>query len=196
MLNSPSPEDLATLDLDRLERLERAATPLQWRATQGVKVGYLHRIGSHGPRIAKCYLGQTEEERDGMPDAEFLAELRNSCTALIARARKADQLEAQLPDAVREVTVAAINGVGGVLAQQRDDARAEAKRLRETLTAQREMLKRIRLEVVAHFSDQEWIAAGSPTPKTTADRVYGIATAAEVFTREALGLLPGDEGTR
>jgi hypothetical protein len=87
-----------TLDLDELERLEREATAGPWqpdnehrnvlRDVEGYSLLTTDRP-SYGTQSEFGAFTQDE-------DAAFIAALRNAAPALIARARRADELEAEL----------------------------------------------------------------------------------------------------
>jgi hypothetical protein len=80
-----------TLDLDELERLEREATAGPWR----VNTFHPNSVLSESRRcLAKCI---SFASPGGEEDAALIAALRNAAPALIARARRADELEAVLP---------------------------------------------------------------------------------------------------
>jgi hypothetical protein len=85
-----------TLDLDKLDRLEREATAGPW---------YKHAPNSglytdadqegHDAALTRSHgIGAGYMKRD--EDATFITAIRNVAPALIARARRADELEAEL----------------------------------------------------------------------------------------------------
>jgi hypothetical protein len=89
-----------TLDLDELERIEREATAGPWR----VNTFHPNSVLSESRRcVAKCV---SVASPGGEEDATFITAIRNAAPALIARARRADELEAEL-QAVKESLTAA-----------------------------------------------------------------------------------------
>jgi hypothetical protein len=78
-----------TLDLDELERLEREATAGPWSVNP-------HRpdsvLAESRRCVAKCV---SVASPGGEEDATFITAIRNAAPALIARARRADELEAE-----------------------------------------------------------------------------------------------------
>jgi hypothetical protein len=83
-----------TLDLDELERLEREATAGPWRVSPHA-IHYVDTAGERSDTVCKCYQ-DSPKRGEPAPDATFIAALRNAAPALIARARRADELEAEL----------------------------------------------------------------------------------------------------
>lgn len=105
--------DNATFDIDKLERLEREATPGPWQAdavwdhedepTEAFCVGPGHEIDRRGdPRLLM------DEEvaafRAAERDAEFMSALRNAAPALFAELRAARERIEELERALRDLS--------------------------------------------------------------------------------------------
>jgi hypothetical protein len=78
-----------TIDLDELERLEREATAGPWFA----EGGSINSNSENYHRDCGLLLPNWEGAFENIGDATFIAALRNAAPALIARARRADELE-------------------------------------------------------------------------------------------------------
>jgi hypothetical protein len=84
-----------TLDLDKLERLEREATAGPWykHAPNSGLYTDADQEGHDAALILSHGIGAGYMKRD--EDAAFIAGIRNAAPALVARARRADELEAE-----------------------------------------------------------------------------------------------------
>ena len=83
-----------TLDLDALEKLEQEATAGSWRVSPHA-THYVDTTGERSDTVCKCYQ-DSPKRGEPVPDAALIAALRNAAPALIARARRADELEAEV----------------------------------------------------------------------------------------------------
>lgn len=127
----PATPDLPKLDADglaELERLEKSATPgpmevVERRDDEYGELSYfVRKADDHN-------IDSTLIER--REDAELYAALRNAAPALIAQAREASRLAAEV-DQLKEALHLA-NGVADLAMKHRDAAEAEVERLRGAL---------------------------------------------------------------
>lgn len=107
---------MSELDLDELERLEKAATPGPW-ASEGYGGFYTehpdHQKADNGSgwrgasnSLGHCADGEYVDNINATNDAELIVAFRNSAPALISLAREALEMRARM-DVVREAADAA-----------------------------------------------------------------------------------------